>query len=506
MAKQMRIRVMFAILWMVLFTFVAYHRINPLPLGPDWKDNAIIAYHLAKTGDFALEDERDNGKLYPTNFREPLPIFIWAMAAKMDSNKLENTFESFVSSGGLLAMKKANLLILLVLFVATFVLLELIPSGLITGLEKTMLFIFVVFTYQAYGLVGGVNQISSDIHSAALLLLFISGLLVYFKRPSMMSAGVAGLVYALLCLTKAAFFYVGFVLFASALLSSLFSNYFVLRHILVSFFTLLLIVSPWLVRNGYALQQYSISGRGGETMLDRKFEEIYNEHHLSGMFYAYSPDFLKPVMSRLTGYTFQDRLPGGRLQHTTRDYGWELKARDTLQMDAVINSHHKASVFIRKIYNQYYEAYQSPLLARKYAEQEYKKFVFEQAFQHPVRHLKFGLLFAWRGLWVTNYVDGRAYELFGVKRSWIKELLPAVGFVSLFIITAYGVLKKSPILIAATAAPVSVYCFYFLITHNIPRYSLHLLPVWFLSFGLLVVWTKNQIKLLLGNRLTHGKK
>ncbi|MDP8566371.1 hypothetical protein [Methylophilus aquaticus] len=484
----------------VFLLLAAFQRITPLPSGPDWKDNALIAYHLAKTGDFALEDERNSNKLYPTNFREPLPIFIWAIAANMNGNLLENKFESFVSSGGLLAMKKANLLILMLLFFATFLLLELIPPGLISGLEKTMLFIFLAFTYQAYGLVGGVNQISSDIHSATLMLLFISGLLVYFRQPSLMKAGVAGLVYALLCLTKAAFFYVGFVLFASALLSSLYSKYFVLRHVLVSFLTMLLIVSPWLVRNGCALQQFSISGRGGETMMDRKFEEIYNEQHLSGMFYAYSPDFLKPVMSRLTGYTFRDRLPGGRLQHTTRDYGWELKARDALQMDAVINSHHKASVFIRKIYNHFYEAYKSPVLARKYAEQQYKKFVFEEALHHPVRHLKFGLLFAWRGLWVTNYVDGRAYEVFGVKRGWIKELLPAVGFFSLIIITAYGLVKRSPILIAITATPISVYCFYFLFTHNIPRYSLHLLPVWCLSLGLLLLWIKNKLKLFLSNR------
>lgn len=482
--------------FVLLVFFTASKNLNSEVVGVDASEALTIAHNLIVNDTFSLKDKFNNNESYATNFREPLPIFLWAQSLEffVGTEKIKKT-ESLQGFPELVKAKYPNLLFLLLLLCTICMLVYSIPKRYAGAWTKALISIAIILTLNIYGLAQKVNGFSNDIHTSALLGLLVLLIVYYFKAPSEKKLMIIGAVYGLLCLTKATFFYSGIVTFGLAIIYQLFNKINVKSSVTV-FIVSLMVTTPWLVRNYVQTGQTAISGRGPETFIDRTYEEIYNDSHFIGLWYAYSPDFLKPLATKLTGYGFEDRLKGGRLQFSTRAHVNDHKARELLDDSMAINTHFKACIWMRKVYNSVYQKHQDPVLSIKQANGIYQNFALKEMFSHPIRHLKFTVIFAWRGIWILNAIDGRTnYEMRIAKQEpLVKQILPFLGFVSLIGLFVYGVIKRNAQLMLMTVFSVAAYGFNSFFSHNLPRYGEAFLPIWLLSFVFVVLLLKVKMR------------
>lgn len=475
----------------------AYKDISSDVLGTDAGESLAITLNLASHHFFALNDSENKGVLYATNQREPLPIFLWAQSLNFFSNTDDiKDIHSVVSSGQLVKAKCTNLIFLALLLISILLLVNQIPSQTANTLEKGLFIVLLLMALNWYGFFQRVNLISNDVHTSAWLCLLMLQFVYYFKKPSAIKLVWIGIVYGLLCLTKATFFYSGMIVFILAIVYQIFHKMRIKSSVVV-LLAALIVTAPWLVRNYVQTGQTAISGRGPETFVDRTYEEIYNDAHFIGLWYAYSPDFLKPLATKLTGYSFQDRLKGGRLQHSTRAHVIDHEARKLKNEAMAINSHFKAGIWMNHIYDDIYAKVKDPVLAKKQANNIYKQYAFKEMFAHPIRHLKFTAMFAWRGIWILNAIDGRtAHEMGDAKQEpLLKQILPFLGFISLLGLTVYGIKSKHNLILMCSVFSVAAYGFNSFFSHNLPRYGDAFLPIWLLAFGLVLLMIKQKMLL-----------
>ncbi len=479
-----------------IFTFIEARQLNPIAWGADKAETMQLTFNLAKHGVFAFNDTKANGALYATNQREPLPIFLWAQSLKLLSEvQTISNDEALKNSPDLIKAKYSNLLFLALLIFSIILLVYELPTDLCNPFVKVVFLFVILMSLKAFGFFGKVNSFANDVHTAAWLCLLMWQFVRYFKSPSRSQLIFIGLVYGLLCLTKATFFYSGLVVFVLTVVCQLVNKINIKSSLLVLLVTLT-VTTPWLVRNYVETGQTAISGRGPETFVDRTYEEIYNDKHFVGLWYAYSPDFLKPLATKLTGYGFEDRLKGGRLQYSTRAHLIDHEARKLGDERMAINSHFKAGIWMVHVYDAIYAKVKDPVIAKKEASKVYKQFALKQMFKHPLRHLKHTMIFAWRGIWILNAIDGRtAYEMGqGKQEPLLKQLLPFLGFVSMLGFFVYGLAKRHHLLLMLTIFSVAAYGFNSFFSHNIPRYGDAFLPVWLLAFGFVLLVTIQRIK------------
>lgn len=481
----------------ILFVFLnALNNINANIVGVDAGENIVLTQSLVLHEQFSLKDKFNNGALYPSNFREPLPIFFWAQSLNFFSSVNDKKLESKLNHPDILITAKyANVLFLAILLVTIPIIVLNFPEYEASDWSKSIISIGIILLLQWYGFVAKVNAFSNDLHTGALLCLLILFCIYYFLKPTFLKLISIGLTYGLICLTKATFFYSGIIVFI-LVIPYQFIHKLNVKTTLIVLISALIVTAPWIARNYIQTGQTAISGRGPETFVDRTYEEIYNDKHFIGLWYAYSPDFLKPLATKLTGYGFEDRLKGGRLQHSTRAHIHDHKARELLDDAMAINSHFKACIWMRKIYNNFYDQTKDPIKSIQLANVEYKKFALNQVIEHPLRHLKFSIIFAWRGIWILNAIDGRTpYEMGLAKQeSLMKQLTPFLGFFSLIVLFVYGFIKKNKLLITLTIFPIAAYAFNSFFSHNLPRYGEQFLPVWFLALGFALLALKSKLQ------------
>lgn len=470
---------------MLILLFALFHavQIDKEPWGIDTQDTLVLCLNLAKYGDFSFNDSLNNQARYPSNYREPLPIFVWASVLVLaDQQNKINSIDGFQNASATQWMKRSNVIFLLVLLVAIWYLIQQIPNNYLDQLSKLIAFAIYLCLLKYSYFLNGLNTINTDLHSAALQCLLMCFLVRYFKSRSKTSLIGIGLVYGLLCLTKASFLYSG------ALLVVTIATYHLIRRqtlvpLLMVLGVTLSVIGPWILRNAIMTEQAVISGRGPETFVDRTYEARWNDAHALGLLYAYGPDFLRPLMTRLTGYGFEDRLKGGRLQYSTRAHTVDMQARKLGDEKMAINSHFKAGIWMTHVYQYFYEQTCDPLKAKKLSAKVYQRFAMSQMLNHPFRHLKFTLIFAYRGMWILNAIDGRtAYEMGeGKKEPVLREAIAFFGLFSCASIFIWATRNKHHQLLMLSAVPLSLYFFQSFFSHNLPRYTMQLVPVLLLS-------------------------
>lgn len=494
-------RVTLAILTFLVSFFVileAQH-VHRHVLGADAGESISIMFNVAKHNFFALNDVDNKNAIYATNQREPLPIFLWAQSLKTFSDV--DTIENVEKLLKLKALKKAkyiNVIFLLILMVSLILLIFQIPNALAGTLTKVVLSGLLIITLKLYGFWGQINFFVNDLHTAAILSVLLLQIVSYFNSPSKVKLLLIGIIYGLLCLTKATYFYSGIVVFILVIIYQLFYKLPVKQTVLV-LIAALMITAPWLARNYIQTGQIAISGRGPETFVDRTYEEIYNDKHFIGLWYAYSPDFLKPLATKLTGYGFKDRDVGGRLQHSTRPHRVDIEARKLNDESMAINCHFKATIWMKHIYDNIYAQVKNPVIAKKQAQKIYQQFALKEMFDHPVRHIKFSTIFAWRGIWILNAIDGRTFYEVGLAKQQhvLKQILPLMGFVSLTGLFLYGVVARQYLITTTTIFLVAAYFFNSFFSHNIPRYGNSFLPFWLLAFGFVMLVAKHKLNFMI---------
>lgn len=493
--KLHQLTILVIVLFVSTLFMQEFRQLNHHIQGADADEHLIITFNVAKHNFFALNDIDNKNAMYATNQREPLPIFLWAQSLKSFSNidSIEN-IDTFLKSKELRKAKYINLVFLLILMVSLILLIFQIPETIVNSFSKVIFCFLLLITIKIYGVFSQVNFFAGDLYASAFICLLFFQCVYFFKKPSKLKLYFAGVIYGLLCLTKATFFYSGIIVFFLAIIYQ--AKYkFPIKNSILFLIGALVVTSPWIARNYMQTGQTSISGRGPETFVDRTYEEIYNDKHFIGLWYAYSPDFFKPLATELTGYDFQDRLKGGRLQHSTRAHIVDFKARNLNDETMAINSHFKAGIWMTHIYDDIYAKVKSPIIAKKQASKVYQQFALKEMWAHPIRHLKFTMIYIWRGIWVLNSIDGRtSYEMGnGKQEPFLKQILPFLGLISLMTFFVLSLIKKHHKILVLTVFPLAAYGFNGFFSHNLPRYGEQFIPILLLALGVALLYIKHNL-------------
>lgn len=436
---------------------------EPRPLIKDSEEYVILSHNLAFNGVFSYDGEM------PTNFREPVSSFLNAINIRLFTNIKESIpLERLISQPDIVTqLTQINIFYLFLLYLSMWWLTFQIMNAhawVVLSTFLTMSFFTIGTTY--------LQSLLSDLPSIILLIFTVSVLLSLYKKPKIWNSIALSFCLAALMLSKGVFFYLGpiYMLFIGALFCFQPKDLFrILRikYLVLSLFGSILFLSPWMIRNQSHFDDFSLTQRGGTILMIRAEKDQMNHEEFKGAFYVYSPNVLKRLMFEWIGYKQSDYWDGGKLQRLNRD----LK-NDNAAIEA--GDYERIHSFLRKTMYVTIPAVRSEALQKGIDPDKYlKEKAVELIMKNPAKHLKTSLAFAWRGLWFYQ----------GNHLSYV--LLIAISYFAFLYIFFKSVFSLDVMMLVFFAMPVLVFLFHSLLTHNISRYLLPMLP--FVSISLVVL-------------------
>lgn len=286
---------------------------------------------------------------------------------------------------------------------------------------------------------------------------------------------LAGLLFGLLVLTKAAFIYIGLVFVLLLLLHFAWLRQFMHYKGLIYFTAVsVLIVMPWLVRNYQQLHFWGISERAADVLLVRAEKNLMTPLERKGAICFYtSNESLRHKCAQYFGFKEIDLSPTGRLKRIYRGHKQDLHARSEMDASKTISFYYHATTVA---YKARYDAYlnnQSVIEANNATSRLAMKTIME----HPFEHLVSTLLFAYRGLNI-RYADIYSF----------------LGFFALIGIGVIGFIQRDTKLFMVSLLPNLTFAFYAFLSHFIPRYADPLIAFWMLGLLILVCELLKRLK------------
>ena len=472
-------KLLFIIFFILLFCLQSLRFITNSPLIKDSGENLKLSYNLAYMNTMGINKEI-NGTITPSNEREPFPIFFNALLIKsIPSLANGHTLETINSGKYVKAIKRGNVFWYGLMLMSVFLLAHQILKTKLSSNFAFAIAFAVLFYVQMIQSAGYVDYMLTEYHSSALLLFFLWATIKAFDSEKKSWFVIAGLLYAVLSLTKASYVYIGIgaILFLTAYLSFTSCS----KNIKVGFLILIsissIIISAWYVRNLVQIGAWELTGRGPVVLLTRAYKNQIANHEFYGAFYAYAPRSLKKITKQLTGYSWRDREYGGKLQRLSRVFPEDIEARKRGDELGAIAYYIQATTHANNIQAYYLKMISNPTQARLLADKQIKQEAIAMIKSDIPAHLKSTLVFAWRGAWPGNTIDGRHHPG-GFKPPIWKEWSPFLGLICMISLTIYALRKKETILLLLTLVPIGHFSFHALATHFIPRYSDSLVPIW----------------------------
>jgi hypothetical protein len=491
---------------LILVTFVwLFISVNKIikatPLNSDSLSNLHYSYVLAHYGINGIVSSENPILIKPNSHREPFPNWLSSNWIKTHSILFDdqNLYKK-QSPEQLIELKKINTWILIATLLGVFTLASSIFNS--TGFSQfsfLLAYLTLILSYACMHTIH-VDYFITEIHGALLLVWFSWAWLKLFKTSRWQYAILSGVFLGLLILTKAAFLYISFIVAAVTMIVLLIqsqSKSLILNHLLL-FMIASTLVLPWMYRNYVQLGKFEVAGRGSVVLMTRAFKSQMTDEEFKGAFYAYAPLSLKRAIENITGFSAKDREFGGRLQRLYRAFDQDEQCRDLLKEDCAIAYYYQASIRYRKILRSFKEQYPNDAVnAKALGEEAAKKYAINMIKNNPWGHLRTTLVFAWRGAWPCNTVDGRWYDSYLkiAQPAW-QEILPFLGLISMFSLAVIGLIKKQKELIALTWLSSAAFLFYALATHFIPRYSEMMIPIWVLCFVYICALILNELIIL----------
>ncbi len=457
------------------------------PLNDDGLDNLRLAYSIAHFGSMANIRDMHFSKITPSNSREPIPNWLTAQWIKLnDSLFNDQALHLTQTPKQLVKLKQVNTWVLMGVLMGIFMLAYSLFKAEFSArpafvLAYATLLISFACMHTVY-----VTTMITEFHGALFVVWFSWAWLRFFQTKSWQYAIISGMFMGLLILTKAAFIYISVVLFLVVCLWLVLQKAtqpFFLKNLLVVIVASL-VVFPWMYRNYINLGTFEIAGRGPIVLMTRAFKNKMTDDEFKGAFYAYAPESLKNTMKSITGFSGKDRTLGGRLQRFSRVFPEDEACRKRNAEPCAVGYYMQANIRYNNILNDYQQKYPNDQIkATQLGEQAAKKYALNMIKHNIWGHLKSSLVFAWRGAWPCNKVDGRWYdsERRLLQSPW-QEILPFIGLVMMFAMGVYAFFKKQTSIMALTWLGCYTFSFYAITTHFIPRYSEMMLPIWVVCF------------------------
>lgn len=477
---------------LIVFLFLIANtaiKINPLKLSGDGEDNFKLSYHLAKKGIISTGELDATGQLIASNAREPLPIILsalWIKAIPALANA--SSAESITVNKKITLLKLQNVVYIAALLVGIFCLFYQLLANNFTKFKKVIISTAVVILCFACMHIVFVNNLITEFHAELLIIWFLWAWLYAWETKKTFYYVLAGFLLGLLILTKAAFMYIGLVslLFFMAFLAIMkFPVRILLQHSLILILAAIC-VAPWFIRNYIHFGVWEHTQRGPVVLLVRAYKNAMSHEEFKGAFYAYAPISLKKLMQSITGFSAKDRLTGGRLQRLTRFPAGDVEKRDAGDEKGAISYYMQATTHDRNLHRAFYRRVTDPIQARILGDQAIKQEALQKIRQNIPAHLKAALVFAWRGAWPCNTVDGRWKNTYPRQPMW-QEILPFFGLITMWGLFIVGALKRQAPYVILSLLGVSTFTFYALSTHFLPRYSEMMISNWVICFALFAV-------------------
>ncbi len=498
-----------AFTFLCLFIYVD-RVVKDTPLNSDSLDNLQMAYSMAHYGTMGVVSEAEPAKVAPKNHREPFPNWLSAQWIKVNPVLFnDNNLHQIQSPEQLIQLKKINTWIVIGTLLGVFFLAkELFKTRISPNVSFVWAYLAVLLNYACMHIIH-VDYFITEIHGAFLIVWFSLSWLKLFQSKHYLYAVLSGLLLGLLILTKAAFLYISFATILMTISVMFFQKkpwLSIGKHILL-FTVSMILVMPWMYRNYVHLGKFEVAGRGPIVLMTRAFKSQMTDEEFKGAFYAYAPASLKKTMKNITGFSSRDRELGGRLQRFYRAYARDESCRDLLKENCAIAYYYQASIRYRKIMSSYEQQFSDDAnKANVLGENAAKAYALNMIKNNLVGHLRTTLVFAWRGAWPCNTVDGRWYKSYRkiMQPAW-QEITPFLGLIAMFGLSMIAFNKKHHELIALTWFGSAAFLLYSLATHFIPRYSEMMIPIWVLCFVYMIVMLMNKFNYFL-QQLTKREK
>ncbi len=236
------------------------HRITGAPIEDDAAQTVLMALNVERHGVMSLEE---NPPLNPTNYREPLPVFASALAIKLvDAALGEAPPEAYFHGRRVQLLKYQNIVWLSLLSIGAFSAVSFFTSSFALALVGTLL-VNLPYLRNSADLV---DDLYNDIPGAAVFMLASVAIAVAFRRRSPAFWALAGLLFGILTLIKAATLYVfaGTAAMAGAVyLWQRLPFRSAARDLGVMIVAFGCAVAPWMYRNQVQLGSAHIAQRAG---------------------------------------------------------------------------------------------------------------------------------------------------------------------------------------------------------------------------------------------------
>lgn len=450
---------------MFFFLFLANsNRINNLsPLQKDSSEYLELSYHLAFNKTFSYDG------VTPTNYREPLSSFLNAVNIHLFTD-IKDSIE--VNQLGMdlnlvSQITRINIFYLFMLYIGIWWL-----HFILTRSHSWMVFsAFIPMTYFSISTTY-LKNLLSDVPSIVLFVFSTCVLLSINEKPKFWKSFLLAVLLGLLIISKGVFYYL--VPFYLVLMIGLIwlkdktpLKIQKIKIFALSFLLTFLTIFPWQLRNYIYLDDFSLTTRGGTILLIRAEMDQMNSEERVGMFYVFAPEILKKVIfEKYLGYERADYLDGGKLQRLNRDLENDYKAIELGNYNQLVGFL-KRSMFIT------FPMLQAEAGRKGLDSDQYIKEVSLSAFKENWKtHLLVSIPFAWKGLWFYK----------GNNLAFV--LLIGFSYFVFFTIFIKSILYWKIDYLIFLTLPMFVFVFHVLLTHNIPRYILPIVP--FISLSMVV--------------------
>ena len=266
----------------------------------------------------------------------------------------------------------------------------------------------------------------------------------------------------------------------------------VVSHLLILVICIVTIM-PWFIRNHVQLGVWEHTQRGPIVLLTRAYKNAFTDVEFKGAFYAYAPYGLKTAMGQLLGFDESDRVKGGRLQRLTRFPEGDLALREQGNEHDAISYYIKASTHAQNIRRYIDQTAPNATQARLLTDAKVKQEAVSLIKNNLGAHLKATLVFAWRGAWPCNTVDGRWKEGATGQQPFWQELLPFLGLLTMFGLLLFALFSQHVAGVILSILGVNSFMFHALATHFIPRYSEMFIPIWVIVLAYVAIPTANKV-------------
>jgi hypothetical protein len=297
-----------------------------------------------------------------------------------------------------------------------------------------------------------VNDLYSEIIASAFFMLASLCLALGFARRRLGYLALAGLLFGVVTLTKAAVLYIFIgvvVLLPCCYLLQRYPLRAAARDLLVIVVTFACVVVPYMYRNQRQLGSFQLSQRAGVVLMYRALKDQMTALEYRGSFYVWAPNSVRSLVGKVLGFTPADLRRGGRLQRLNisedADFAKEdIAAERAGRPDLSLTYYRKARAERTQIEIQLAQA--GHLQAELEGDDILKKRAAAMIMAQPGRWLALTIPFLWRGATLVFPILVAALALAIRRRRYDLALfsLPAFGLVMFYalfsqFIARYGV-------------------------------------------------------------------